>query len=246
MKKATAVLVEDEPLALSELRDLVREVGWLESVGEALDGEAAVRLIEELRPDIVFLDVQLPELSGLEVLDRVVHQPVVVFTTAHDRYAVAAFEFEALDYLIKPFGRERFRRAVSRARRALGDIDRPATAERARRAFAEDALSRILVRHRGGIVPIALEAIERLEARRDYVALHTGGRRFLVRLALSDLERRLDPSRFLRVHRSHIVNLDHVSSIVPYDGSRFRFVMRDGAELLSSRARAKELRQRVL
>lgn len=246
MKKATAVLVEDEPLALNELRELVGEVEWLEAVGEAPDGAAAVRLIEELRPDIVFLDVQLPELSGIEVLDRIVHQPVVVFTTAHDRYAVAAFELEALDYLIKPFGRERFRRAVSRARRALRDADRPATAERARRAFAQEPLSRILVRHRDGIVPIALDAIERLEARGDYVALHTGGRRLLVRLPLNDLERRLDQSRFLRVHRSHIVNLDHVKSIVPYDGSRFQFVMRDGAQLLSSRARAKELRQRVL
>lgn len=246
MKKATAVLVEDEPLALGELRELVGEVEWLETVGEAPDGTEAVRLIDELRPDIVFLDVQLPELSGLEVLDRVVHQPVVVFTTAHDRYAVAAFELEALDYLIKPFGRERFRRAVSRARRTLRGQDRPATAERARRAFAAEALSRILVRHRDRIVPISLDAIERLEARGDYVAVHTGGRRFLVRLALSELERRLDPSRFLRVHRSHIVNLDHVSSIVPFDGSRFQFVMRDGAELLSSRARAKELRRRVL
>ncbi|MGH7589400.1 MAG: LytR/AlgR family response regulator transcription factor [Gemmatimonadota bacterium] len=246
MKKATAVLVEDEPLALSELRDLVSEIEWLETVGEAPDGAAAVRLIEDLRPDIVFLDVQLPELSGLEVLDRVVHQPVVVFTTAHDRYAVAAFELEALDYLIKPFGRERFRRAISRARRALRAADRPATAERARRAFAGDALSRILVRHRDGIVPIALDAIERLEARGDYVALHTRGRRFLVRLPMSELERRLDPARFLRVHRSHIVNMDHVKSIAPYDGSRFQFVMRDGTELMSSRARAKELRRVVL
>lgn len=246
MTKATAVLVEDEPLALSELRELVGEVKWLENVGEAPDGAEAVRLIEELRPDIVFLDVQLPELSGLEVLDRVVHQPVVVFTTAHDRYAVAAFELEALDYLIKPFGRERFRRAVSRAHRALRDHNRPATAERARRALAEEALSRILVRHRDSIVPIALDAIERLEARGDYVAVQTGGQRFMVRLPLGELERRLDPSRFLRVHRSHIVNLDHVRSIVPYDGSRFQIVMRDGTELLSSRARAKELRRRVL
>jgi two-component system LytT family response regulator len=107
-------------------------------------------------------------------------------------------------------------------------------------------LSRILVRDRDGIVPISLDAIERLEARGEYVALHTGGRRFLVRLAMGELERRLDSSRFLRVHRSHIVNVDHVKSIVPFDGSRFQFVMRDGAELLSSRARAKELRRRVL
>lgn len=246
MRKATAVLVEDEPLALQELRELVDEVTWLETVGEAADGASAVRLIEELRPDIVFLDVQLPELSGLEVLERVAHQPAVVFTTAHDRYAVAAFELEALDYLIKPFGRERFRRAIARARRAVRDVDRPPTSERARRALGGEALSRILVRDRDRIFPISLGAIERLEARGDYVALHAGGRRHLVQLPLSELERRLDSARFLRIHRSHIVNLDHVASIVPYDGSRFQFLMRDGAELLSSRARARELRRRVL
>jgi len=251
----TALIADDEPLARRKLRDLVQEVPLVEIVGEAADGEAAVRAIDTLRPDLVFLDIQMPGLSGLEVLERARHKPAVIFTTAYDRYAVAAFELAAVDYLLKPFGRERFRAALERARQALGRRDAPAAMERAgqlldRRegAAAERApaprapLTRLFVHDRGKIVPIAVPEIERFEARDDYVAVHVAGRSYLVHVPMNELERRLDRERFLRVHRSHVVNLDFVKALEPYDGTRLTVELRSGAKIVASRARSRELR----
>jgi len=247
-----AIIVEDEPIARRQLRDLVGEVEWIDCVGEAADGQTAVALIDELRPDLVFLDIEMPELSGLEVLRRIRHEPAIVFTTAYDRFAVAAFELEAIDYLLKPFGRDRLRQALDRVRQALGGEQPPSgeasVSNRARAAiarFGADAagpLTRIFVRDRGRIVPIAIGDVERLEADDDYVAIHVRGRRFLVYLGLNEFEARLDPQRFLRVHRSHIVNLDHVAALAPFDGTRLQVEMRDGTKLTASRTRSRELR----
>jgi two-component system LytT family response regulator len=170
-----AIVIEDEPLARRRLRELAADVPWLSCVGEAGDGAAAVRAIDELRPDLVFLDIRMPELSGLEVLERTEHEPAVIFTTAFDQYAVAAFELGALDYLLKPFGRERFLAAVERARRTLGaprvdDTDSDtSTLARARAALGASAgpAERIFIRDRGRIVPIPVREIERLEAEDD-------------------------------------------------------------------------------
>jgi two-component system, LytTR family, response regulator len=245
-----ALVIEDEPLARRQLRELATGVPWLSCVGEVGDGAAAVRAIDELRPDLVFLDIRMPELSGLEVLERTEHEPAVIFTTAFDQYAVAAFELGALDYLLKPFGRERFLAAVERARRTLGaarpdegDSD-SSTLARARAALGTSAgpAERIFVRDHGRIVPIPVRDIERLEAEDDYVAVHARGRRFLVYLPLGEFERRLDPERFLRVHRSHVVNLDFVTALVPFDAARLQVEMRDGTKLMASRARSRELR----
>jgi two-component system LytT family response regulator len=245
-----ALVIEDEPLARQQLRELAAGVPWLSCVGEAADGAAALRAIDELRPDLVFLDIRMPELSGLEVLERTEHEPAVIFTTAFDQYAVAAFELGALDYLLKPFGRDRFLAAVERARRALSathadDDDRDSsTVARARTALGAAAglAERIFVRDRGRIVPIPVREIERLEAEDDYVAVHTRGRRFLVYLPLGEFERRLDGDRFLRVHRSHVVNLDFVTALVPFDPTRLQVEMRDGTKIMASRTRSRELR----
>jgi two-component system LytT family response regulator len=238
-----AVIVDDEPLARQQLRDFMIDAPWLECVGEAATGGEAVRVIDATQPDLVFLDIQIPELTGLEVLERIDHDPAVVFTTAHDRYAVAAFELGALDYLLKPFGRERFLGAVERARRSLHAESDERPAERMRVALeSERAMTRVFVRDRGRILPIPAQEIVRLEAEDDYVGLHARGRRFLVYLPLGEFERRLDPERFLRVHRSHIVNLDHVSALVPYDGSRLQVEMRDGTKIMASRTRSRELK----
>src|SRR5262245_39468478 len=133
--KVSAVLVEDEPEARRSLREYLRGIDWIEIQGEAADGRAAVELIDRLRPDLVFLDVQLPEMTGLRVLEAVRHAPEVVFTTAYDQYALAAFEIGALDYLVKPFGRERFMKALARVKQRLGVGGAPSAPERARTAF---------------------------------------------------------------------------------------------------------------
>lgn len=247
--RTRTVIVEDEPLARRTLREFVAEVDWIECVGEAETGPAALELIESLEPDLIFLDIQLPGLDGLELLRRLRHQPAVVFTTAFDRYAVSAFELEALDYLLKPFGRDRFLQALERVRRAVRHEDVPPATERAQRVFEGDRgtpLQRFFVRDRGKLIPLNASDIERLEADDDYVRVHSGGRVHLVYLTLNDFERRLDPAKFLRIHRTHIVNLDYVSHLVPYDGSRMQVEMRDHTRLLASRARSKELRELTL
>jgi two-component system LytT family response regulator len=239
-----ALIVEDEPPARQRLRELLDDVPWVSVVGEAADGAAAVRAIDALEPDLVFLDIQLPECTGLQVLERAAHSPAVIFTTAYGEHAVAAFELEALDYLLKPFGRARLAAALERARRALAAGAPEATVERARRALGDDGapLSRLLVRDRGRIVPLLAREIERLEAEDDCVAIVARGRRYLVEATLGDVAARLDPERFVQLHRSHVVNLDFVQQLTPYDGARLQVEMRDGTHLLASRARSKVLR----
>jgi len=245
--KVRCIVVDDEPLARLRLRDQILDVPWLECVGEAADGTAAIRVIDSLRPEIVFLDIELPGLSGLEVLGRVRHRPAVIFTTAFDRYAVAAFELSAVDYLLKPFGRARFEAAIDRVRQGLDVADPGRGVERARQALSSsERLQRLFVRERGKIVPIALHVIERFEAQDDYVLVHVAGRRHLVHVTLSDLERRLDPECFLRVHRSHIVNVDHVAELVRGTDGRLEVRMRDGTGLLASRVRSRALRRLTL
>jgi two-component system LytT family response regulator len=238
----TGLIVEDEPLARRRLRELIEDVPWLDCLGEATNARAAIAAIDELQPDLVFLDIQLPGVSGIEVLSRVRHSPAVIFTTAHSQFAVAAFELAALDYLLKPFGRERFNRAVDRARPLLErQVDHP-TAARAREVLSQGPIPRLYVREADRIVPIRVASIERLEACDDYVIVHAAGRRFRINLTLSDLERRLDPRLFVRAHRSHIVNLDHVASWTPYDGSRYQISLRSGATIVASRQRSRVLR----
>jgi two-component system LytT family response regulator len=241
---ATALIVDDEPLARRKLRDLLAEFPDGELLGEASDGAEAVRAIDELEPELVFLDIQMPLVSGLEVLERTRHKPAVIFTTAHDRFAVAAFELAAVDYLLKPFGRERFRVALERARAVLGQESALVpSVERARRALAgRGPLTRLFVRDRGKIIPIPVAEIARFESQDDYTLVHAGARTYLVHVRLSELEQRLDPERFLRIHRSHAINLDFVRSLEPHDATRLEVEMRDGTRIVASRTRSRELR----
>ena len=239
---ATAFIVEDEPLARRRLRDLMRPVPWLRCIGEAATGGSAIAAIDELEPDLVFLDIRLPDISGIDVLSRLRHAPAVIFTTAYDQFAVTAFELAAVDYLLKPFGKDRFSRAIERAR-PLVDLG-PAGSARARaiETIASGPVPRLFVRDAGRIVPIRVAAIERIQAADDAVIVYAQGRQFRLNLTLAALEQRLDPNVFVRVHRSHLVNMDHVASWVPYDGSRFQITLRSGATLMSSRQRSRELR----
>lgn len=235
------LIVEDELLARKTLRDFTAEIEWLSLVGEATDGVAAVELIDSLRPDLVLLDVQIPEISGLEVLNRVKHQPAVIFTTAYDKYAIPAFELEALDYLLKPFGRTRFQAAVGRARVRLeekysGSFPLPTQ--------PKDLLTRLFVRARDSIVPLKIDDISRFEADDDYVKVFAGNRFYLINQTLGELETRLDASRFCRVHRSVIVNLDYVERVESQD-RRLLLILKDKTEILASRSGSQVLRQLI-
>ncbi len=236
------VIAEDEPLARQRLRRFIERDPRLELVGEAESGTAAVELIDRLAPDVVFLDVQMPECTGLEVLDRAAHRPAPVFTTAYPEYALRAFEVEAYDYLVKPFGWTRFQAAVDRVARRLSapptPLSTPAPA-------AEPYLERLFVRRKGEMVPVSMRDVHRIEGAGDYVTLCTDAGQVLADISLNELERRLDPACFRRIHRAHIVNLDHVSAIRPYDERRLSVRFADGSEVVASRAGSQSLREMV-
>lgn len=237
------VVAEDEPLARQRLRRFIERDPRLVLVGEAESGTAAVELIDRLAPDVMFLDVQMPECTGLEVLERAAHRPAPVFTTAYAEYALRAFEVEAYDYLVKPFGWTRFQAAVDRVARRLAAP--PSVPMLTPPATARPYLERLFVRRRGEMVPVSMRDVHRIEGAGDYVTLCTGAEQVLADISLNELERRLDPACFRRVHRAHIVNLDHVSAIRPYDERRLSVRFVDGSEVVASRAGSQQLREMV-
>lgn len=237
-----AVIVEDEPLGRQTIKDFVADQSWLKIVGEAADGNQAVKLIDELRPDLVFLDVKMPGLTGLEVLQRVKHDPDVVFTTAYSDQAVAAFELEALDYLLKPFGRERFRKVLERVQRRFANSETELRENGPAYSHSTSYAERLFVRDvRGRIVQVRVSETTRLVGADDYVELFANKGSYLVNLTLNEFEQRLDPKRFCRIHRSTIVNLDHVVSCRELD-RRLAVVLSDGAEVTASRSGSQALR----
>ncbi|MGH9317467.1 MAG: LytR/AlgR family response regulator transcription factor [Thermoanaerobaculia bacterium] len=241
-RKAVVVIADDEPLARRALRGHLETLDWIGEVHEAGDGWAAIRAVDALRPQILFLDIVMPGVSGLEVAEQITHRPYIVFTTAFERYAVTAFEIGALDFLLKPFGRDRVRAAAARGRAAI-EHGMPSVVARAREALTVSRpITRVFVRERGRMVAVPLDGVEHLEACDDYVALHAGGRQYLIHARLQDMETRLDPRRFVRIHRSHVVNLDFVVAIEPHQKSRMAAVLKSGARVVSSRPGAARLK----
>jgi two-component system LytT family response regulator len=248
--KISALVVDDEPLAQRKLAALIADVPWAEQIGTASDGVAALKMIELLHPDVVFLDIQMPEISGIEVLERLCTTqpaPSVIFTTAYNHYAVAAFELQAVDYLLKPFGARRFLVALERARYVVQMHASAQVLERARAVLAapKGSLSsdRIFVRDGNSVLPLALDEVERIAAEDDYVMIHTPRRSHLVSLRISELEERLPSPPFMRIHRSHIVNLNYVERIAGLDDSRLEVRLKSGAVVAASRARSQQLRR---
>jgi len=242
----TAMIVDDEAAARIGLRDLLeRQADWIRVVGEAANGPAAVEAIDGLRPALVFLDIEMPGLPGTEVLRRIRHRPHVVFTTAYSRHAVTAFELGVVDYLLKPFGAERLGLALERVRAALGAPAVVSSLDRARETLGPAPIGRLFVRVGGGVLPVAVEGIDWFEARGDYVVAHAGPARHLLSLSLNQLETRLDQVRFLRIHRTHIVNLDRVVAFRPEGKGKLVAELATGDRLAVSRQRAQALRQRL-
>lgn len=239
----TLVIVEDEVEARLNLRDFLRGLDWIDLIGEARDGGEAVEILDRLRPDLILLDIQLPVRSGLEVLRSLHYTPDVVFTTAHDEHALRAFELGAVDYLLKPFGRDRFLAAMERVRqRRATPPEAPGALERMRAALESAPLERLFVRQGARIVPVAVADIMHIAAAGDYAEVRTGRATYLIHVPLRELAERLDPARFLRVHRSHVVNLDAVDHIAPFDDRRLALRLRDGTEIVASRAASEALR----
>jgi two-component system, LytTR family, response regulator len=242
-----AVIVDDEQLARAAIRMRLQDEPDIEVVGEAATGSKAVALIGEALPDLVFLDVQMPGMDGFEVLDRVASTwlPIVVFVTAHDRYAIKAFETHALDYLLKPFTRDRFRAGLQRARAAFANVDDPSAHrgivkllnDRGRSAAdrAKGYLVRLVVKHHRGVRLVRVRDIDYIEACGNYAEIHAADRTHLVRMTMQELEQRLDPSRFVRIQRSTIVQIDRIRDIAAASHSDFDLSLHDGTVLRLSR-----------
>jgi len=242
-----ALIVDDEPLARTGVAQLVEPVEEVTVVGEAADGTEAVRQIDENEPDLVFLDVQMPEMSGLEVVRRVgvEEMPVTIFVTAYDEYAVDAFEAHALDYLLKPIDEERFAEALDRARTQLRQAEASALSDQLhgllrQYADADDeeespSIDRFTVRGRDRIYFVDAEDVQWIESEGDYAALHDGEDVHLVRKTMKELDEKLDADCFLRVHRSYIVNVDYVEALRPMDHGTYRLIMTAGSALKTSR-----------
>ena len=241
----TALIADDEPIARAGLRHLLRGLPWLQCIGEAADGPAALAEIQRLKPELVFLDIQMPGLLGTEVLRRLAEagtRPLVIFTTAHAEHAIAAFELGALDYLLKPFGAERLNATLERVRAALGE---PCTAalDRLAELLRRGPLTRLFVRSGTAIVPVAVDQVSHFEAVGDYVAVHVGGAEHLLHLALARLEERLDAKRWVRIHRGCIVNLDAVVRFRRLANGQLSAELKDGGALTVSRSRSQVLRE---
>ena len=247
------VVADDEPLARERLRMLLAAHPAHEVVAECEDGAQAVEAIATLAPDLVLLDIRMPALSGIEVVEALAAgdgpAPAVVFVTAYDEYALRAFEVSALDYLLKPVDQERLDRALAKAARrpaAPDGSDGPAL-DPALRTFLETLRAeraypaRFLVRDAKGLYFVRADEVEWVDAQGNYVALHARGRVHLVRDTMRAFEAKLDPTRFVRVHRSAIVNLDHVQRLEPHAHGEYVITLRDGTRLTSSRAHGTRL-----
>lgn len=235
MKTITAVIVDDEELARSFLKDLLRAHPEIHLAAECANGFEAVKAIGETHPDLVFLDVQMPKLDGFEVLELIDPRPAVIFVTAYDQYAMRAFDAQAVDYLLKPFGTERFERALERAKSRIGAPGVTADIARAARPPQQHP-ERIVVRDGAKVHVIPIDKLDYVEAQDDYVSLHSAGRAYLKQQSIAALEELLDPARFVRIHRSSIVNLERITRIEPYAKDSRIAILADGTRLAVSRS----------
>lgn len=237
-----ALIADDEPLARRLLAEYLHAHADITVVAEADNGLAAARAITELKPDLVFLDIQMPKLTGLEVLELTGRRDGVVFTTAHDQHALRAFELHAVDYLLKPFAQDRFDAALARARRLLGQ---PAPGLDQLVSPTAPRIARVLVRDHdsaGGLQVLLVDDIAYIEAQADNVAFHAHGREHLKAQRISELEAQLDPVRFVRVHRSFIINLAQLQGLERTDSDAYIARMKNGKRIPVSRSGYDKLR----
>jgi two-component system, LytTR family, response regulator len=241
------LIVDDEMLARSILSEHLTKIPAIEIAGQAANGFEAVKLAEELNPDLIFLDIQMPKLSGFEVLELLGERaPAVIFTTAFDEYALRAFEVHAVDYLLKPVEPARLNEAVERARERLRAKTPPPSAQELSLAARPPgrSLERILIRHEGRVHVLPVERIDFIEAQDDYLCFVASGKRLRKQQTMSDIESQLDPTRFVRIHRSFIMNVERLARIDLYGKDSWLAILSDGAKLPMSRtghAKLKEL-----
>jgi two-component system, LytTR family, response regulator len=251
-KKIRTIIVDDEDLARQVLREFITKHEEIEIIAECANGFEAVKAVMEMKPDLLFLDIQMPKLDGFEVLELIGNETAVIFVTAYDSYAIKAFGVHAVDYLLKPYGADRFSGALARAKERLSnkasgkmatELPLPADLSASARAPLQH-LDRIAVRDGTKVFIIPVAKVDYVEAQDDYLAIASDGKKHLKQQTISSLEQALDPARFLRVHRSYIVNLEKVSRVEPFAKDSHVAVLANGAQIPVSRsgyARLKEI-----
>ncbi len=248
-KKIRAIVVDDEDLARQMLQEYLVEFPNIEIVGECDSGEQAVKNINSLQPDLIFLDVQMPELSGFGVLKKLEKIPFVIFSTAYDKYALQAFEVNAVDYLLKPYDRQRFNQAVQRV---LERIENNAPSNEQLQSLINSIqmdkadTKRLWIKENGSLKPIKLQEIDWIEAMDDYACLHVGKANHLVNQTMRELEAKLGDKMFMRIHRSTIVNLDSIQQLRPIGDGSYQVILKDSTKLSLSRGQAKKLKKLVI
>ena len=231
------VIVDDEPLARAVVREYVAAHPGVEVVAECANGFEAVKAVSELSPDLMFLDVQMPKLSGFEVLELIGRVVPVIFTTAYDQYALRAFEVHAVDYLLKPFSEQRFGEALSRARERLASREiMPVDALLSEARPRQGPLERVLIRDGSQVHVLPVDKIDYVEAQDDYVSFQSEGKSYLKDQTLGTTEGLLDPARFVRIHRSYLLNIDRIARVELYAKDSRVAILRDGRKLPVSRA----------
>lgn len=237
------LIVDDEPLARERLRKLLLKHSDIEIVGECSNGLEAIQTVREKSPDLMFLDVQMPELDGFGVVEKLEPQkmPAIIFVTAHDKFALQAFDVHALDYLLKPFDSERFQKALDRARQRLrnqqgNELNRQIADLLADLRGGAKAADRLAIKTGGRVVLLKIEDIDWVEAADNYVSLHVGSESHLYRETMSALESRLPTDRFMRISRSTIVNLERIKELQPLFHGEYSIILRNGTRLTLSRS----------
>lgn len=240
--KIKALIVDDEPIARERVKRMLREETDIEIVGECGNGMEAVAFVGENAPDLVFLDIQMPEMTGFETLRAISGEkmPAIIFVTAYDQYAIQAFDVHALDYLLKPFNRERFTRAVARARDYLeksrtGKMDERLASLIADLKGGKKHLERLVVKSVGRVFFLRTDEVDWIEAAGNYAKLHVGREAHLIRETMNGLEAKLDPDKFLRIHRSTLVNIDRIKELHPLFSGDYTVNLKNGVELTLSR-----------
>ena len=239
-----AVIVDDEPLARQLLREYLSVHHDVVVVAECENGFDAIKAVAEQAPDLMFLDIQMPKLDGFEVLELIDRDLTVIFVTAYDQHALRAFEVHAADYLLKPYGPERLADALDHARTRIG---KPAAVSAARLAAEarpdRKPAERVLVRDQAKVHVLGVDRVDFIEAQDDYVCIHAEGQRYLKSQTLGELEESLDPRRFVRIHRSYLLNIDRLQRLEPYSKDSRMAILKDGRELPVSRAGYARLRE---
>jgi len=237
------IIADDEPLARKKLRILLAAEGGVNVVAECADGKQTLASISAYKPDLLFLDIQMPEANGFEVLNKVppADMPVVIFTTAYDQYAIRAFEAHALDYLLKPFDQERLHRSVERARAELLKASGRELTQRILDLLGSGSKpearmnKRFVIKAAGRVVFLDMDEIDWVEASANYVRLHAGAQSYLLREGISSISARLAAEQFVRIHRSTVVNIDRIKELQPCNSGEYIVVLKDGKELSCSR-----------